>query len=306
MSAGFSTDLQVNNPNIFRNAPQLSFDITADVDAFFFAQFFGKEFVHSQETLASLSLCSFSTPLLPTLVENTLDVEKKDADGPLIFDAKYKLKGGLLGKYMDITPSFRVYKGGNEVAFIRGKNKIGSKDTEEFEFELNDLEHDISYTGKPCILFMGEIYDEDGIPFSSTSPTAAITDIVQTGSAQGAFNHNGFTYEYEFYFYVNTEIRGSENCKEWGVYDPYSVDVYNPNELKDGRVTQYWTAWSNNGTAQFSKTPYVILKETGGYKYFEKHSHTLHYGGASRYAEIQPFADGNIVMRLDSVRYERY
>ena len=75
---------------------------------------------------------------------------------------------------------------------------------------------------------------------------------------KGSFTHNGKNYNYEFKFYVNTEIRGSDNCLEWGVYDPSSVDIYNPNELKDGRVTQYWTAWSNNGSATFSKTPYFI------------------------------------------------
>lgn len=304
--AGFGTDFKLNNPNIFRNAPQLDFNITADVDVFFFAQFFGKELTHAQETLASLSLFSHSWPLLPTLVESTLDVEKRDIEGPLTFDAKYKLKGGLLGRFMDISPSFRVYRGETEIYHIIDDKSIGSDETNEFEFELTDLKHDISYTGKPCILFMGGIYDEDGIPFSSTSPTAAITDIVQTGSAEGTFTHNGNNFNYEFKFYVNTEIRGSDNCLEWGVYDPNSDDIYNPNELKDGRVTQYWTAWSDNGSATFSKTPYVILKETGDYKYFETHSHTLYYGGTTRSVQNQLFDSNNITMRLDSIKYERY
>lgn len=306
ISAGFGTDLQLNNPNIFRNAPQLDFNITADVDVFFFAQFFGKELTHNQETLASLNLFSYSWPLLPTLVENTIEIEKRDAEESLTFDARYKLKGGLLGKFFDITPSFRVYKGGNEIYHIIDRKVIGPDETNEFEFELTDLEHDISYTGKPCILFMGEIYDEDGIPFSSTSPTAAITDIVQTGSAEGSFTHNGNDYDYEFKFYVNTEIRGSENCSEWGVYDPNSDDIHNPNELKDGRVTQYWTAWSNSTSANFTKTPYVILKDNNDYKYFETHSHTLYHGGATRSISDQSFEDDVIMMRLDSISCEWY
>lgn len=43
---------------------------------------------------------------------------------------------------------------------------------------------------------------------------------------KGSFTHNGKNYNYEFKFYVNTEIRGSDNCLEWGVYDPSSVDIY--------------------------------------------------------------------------------
>lgn len=310
ISAGFSTELELNNPNIFREGPELNLEITADTDVFFFAQFFGKEFVKSQETLASIKLFSYSWPLLPTLVENSLNVEKRNSNGPLTFDAKYKLEGGLLGKFIDITPAFHVYRGGNEIYYLEGNKGIGADETNEFTFELKNLNHDISYTGKPCIMFMGNLYDEDGIPFSSTSPTAAITDIVQTSSEYGTFYHNGNEYDYEFKFYVNTEIRGSDNCKEWGVYDPNSDDIYNPNELKDGRITQYWTAWSTSGSATFSKTPYVILKETGSYKYFERHTHTLHY--YSGYAapgvcnNSIPFTDGAIVMQLDSVRYERY
>ncbi|MBO7265266.1 MAG: hypothetical protein J6U91_03445 [Alistipes sp.] len=303
--AGFGTDLQLNNPNIFRNAPQLDFNVIADVDIEFFAQFFGKELMYTKEKLASVGLFSYSWPLLPILVENTLDVEKRDAEGPLTFDAKYNLKGGLLGKFMNISPSFRVYKGGDEIYHIVDDKCIGPDETNEFKFELTDLEHDISYTGKPCILFMGNIYDEDGIPFSSTSPTAAITDIVQTGSAEGSFTYKGENYDYEFYFYVNMEIRGSDNCLEWGLYNPNSEVIYNPNELKDGRVTQYWTALSNNGSVTVSETPYVILKENGDYKYFETHSHTLYHGGATR--SIQNQSSNNIIkMRLDSIRYERY
>jgi hypothetical protein len=304
--AGFETDLQINNPNIFRNAPQLDFKVSADVDVFFFAQFFGKEFTHNQETFASLNLFKCSWPLLPSLVENTLGVEKRDEKNPLTFDAKYKLKGGLLGKYMNIRPSFIVYRGGNKVYHITDDKNISNEGTNEFKFVLTNLEHDISYTGKPCILFMGNLYDEDGIPFSSTSPTAAITDVVQTGSAEGSFAHNGGIYNYEFYFYVNSEIKGSKNCTEWGTYAPESVKIYNPLELKDGRITHYWTGWSTNNYATFSQTPYVILKETGQYKYFETHSTTFYHGGSTKSIVDDSFEHNEIILRLDSVRYETY
>ena len=210
-----------------------------------------------------------------------------------------------------ITGDWFVYKYNSEYGYydyyiqFKTVQQLVNFILNEFKFELTDLEHDISYTGKPCLLFMGNIYDEDGIPFSSTSPTAAITDIVQTGSAEGSFTHYGNNFDYEFYFYVNTEIRGSDNCLEWGVYAPNSVDIYYPKELKDGRVTEYWTAWSNNGSATFSGTPYVILKENGDYKYFETHSYTLYHGGATRSIQNQSF-NNIITMRLDSIRYERY
>lgn len=325
ISTGLSTDFKLNNENLFRNHPNLDFKIKADADAFFYAQFFGKEFVHTQASLASIDLFSHSWPLLPALVENTLEINKRKYDGPLMFDAEYKLRGGLLtdlsnklGNHFDaftIMPTFRVYRGGNEVYHIIDAQEIKGSGTQKFEFELGDLEHDVSYTGKPCIIIGNNMYDEDGVPFSSTSPTAAITDIVQTGAANGSFYHNGSNYDYEFYFYVNAQIKGSDNCKEWGIYDPKSENIYNPNALEDGRVTQYWTAWSNNSSATFTKTPYCILKDDGSTKYFEEHSHTLYYGGyfasptkqsLSEPRTLRTFKQGDLIMRLDSVKYEKF
>lgn len=325
VSTGFSTDFKLNNENLFRNHPNLDFKITADADAFFYAEFFGKEFSHAQANLVSIELFSHSWPLLPALVENSLEINKRKYDGPLMFDAEYKLQGGLLtdlsnklGNQFDaftIMPTFRVYRGGKEIYHIIDAQEIKGSSTQKFEFELGNLEHDVSYTGKPCIIIGNNMYDEDGIPFSSTSPTAAITDIVQTGAANGSFYHHGSNYDYEFYFYVNAQIKGSDNCKEWGIYDPKSEHIYYPNTLEDGRVTQYWTAWSNNSSATFTKTPYVILKEDGSTKYFEEHSHTLYYGGyfASPAKQstfetraLKTIKKGDLIMRLDSVKYEKF
>lgn len=325
ISAGVSTDFKLNNENLFRNHPNLDFSITADADAFFFATFFGKEFTHEQATLASINLFTYSWPLLPSLVENSLKINKRDYNGPLAFDCEYKLQGGLLtdlsnklGNYTDIftiIPSFRVYRGGNEVYHMIDNQEINGSGIHTFKYELEDLEHDISYTGKPCLIIGNNIYDENGTPFSSTSPTAAITDIVQTGAAEGEFYHNGSSYKHEFYFYINTQIKGSDNCSEWGIYAPNSPQIYNPSPLKDGRYTQYWTAWSDKSSASFSKTPYAVLKEDGSIKYFEQHLHILYYGGrSSNPAKSQEFKsssnglkiidDGELIMRLDSIRYE--
>lgn len=297
-----------DNPNLWRLSPTINFDTNIGATGRLVVDWWGGLKITPELNFIDTNLFHAEAPLLPALEENSIEVEKRDVDGPLTFDAKYQLRGGLLRYFMDIMPSFRVYRGAEEIYHIIDAQEItpGNK-ISELKYELTGLEHDVSYTGKPSIIFMGNMYDEDGIPFSSTSPTAAITDIVQTGSAHGAFVHNGNDYEYEFKFYVNTEIRGSESCKEWGVYDPNSDDIYNPNELKDGRVTQYWTAFSNNGTATFNKTPYVILKETNDYKFFENHTHTLYYGGVratNRGNRIHENSGEQIVMQLDSVVYK--
>ncbi len=280
LSMGLSTDFKVNNDNLFRNHPTLNFDITGNASVSVYAQLFGKDLFREEMDFASLNIFNYSWPLLPSLVENSLKVTKRDASGPLTFDAEYSLMGGLLSKLnFPLCPVFKVYKGSELIDVVSCSESISENAAKKFTFELTDLEHDISYTGKPCLVIDDNQYDEDGIPFSSTSPTAAVTDIVQTGAAEGSFPHNGYDYKYEFYYYVNAYIIGSDNCTEWGLYDPRSIKIHTPFELKDGNTRMYWTGWSNYSSATWSKTPYVILKENGDYKYFETTIHTTYYGG---------------------------
>ncbi len=305
LTTGFSTDFKLNNENLFRESPTLDFGISAGADVCFFAKFFGKSFLHLQENLVSINLFNHSWNLLPTLIDSTLDVKRRDYDGPLTFDATYQLESGLLCKFANIIPAFRVYRGSKEILYTVGGQAISGSGISVINFELENLEHDISYTGKPCIVIGLESFDENGIPFTATPPAVAITDIVQTGSAEGEFYHNDKQYKYEFYFYMNSEIRGSENCSEWGIYAPSSNKIYNPLELKDGRVTEYWTGWSNNESATFRYTPYVILKGSSDYKLYDEHVHTLYYGFGTRSTPSIPMSE-DIVMRLDSVKFERY
>lgn len=305
----------MSDENLFRKHPNLDWNCGIDADVFFYARFFGKDLTHQEKKFASLSIWNGSLPLLPDLVDNSLKVNVRKGFSPLTFDAQYALSGGLLSSLLGVMPTIRVYKGGEEIYHIIDGQEINLVTQKTFSYELTDLEEDISYTAKPSIIIGNNMYDEDGIPFSSTSPTAAITDIVQTGAAHGSFTHNGKNFDYEFKFYVNSHLIGSENCVGWGIYDPNSDKIHNPHELKDGRYTAYWTAWSNNPSATFAKTPYVILPNNE-YKYFVTHSHTLYYtGGGAVYAPKRSInskkiirndviQNGDIIMRLDSIIVE--
>ena len=216
-------------------------------------------------------------------------------------DASYQIEDkGLLSELMNIYPAIHVYKGSEEIYLQQTDQSIYNG---TYTFPLTGLDKDTHYTAKPAIVMWNIAYDEDGVPFSAITPTAAITDIVQTSASHGtdAFYYDGQYWDYEFKFYVNVHLVGSQYCKSWGIYDSNSIKKYNPCELKEGRQTQYWTAWGNSSSATFSKRPYVVLLD-GNYIYYNESSHTLTYSELGDLKSLPlDISSGDLVFRLDSV-----
>lgn len=240
LSVGLSTDFKVNNENLFKNNPTLDFDIKAETKGAFYAQFFGKELFREEMDFVSLNLFNHSWPLLPSLVENSLKVTKRDASGPLTFDAEYSLAGGLLSNLdYPLYPAFKVYKGSELVDFISSAENIYGDAAKEFTFELSGLENEVSYTGKPCLVIGDKSYDEDGIAFASslTCPDSHHPHLIDLGLPSGtmwACCNVGANAPKEFggkYAWGETETKDVYNIKTY----KFAKEV-NPNSY-DGH---YW------------------------------------------------------------------
>lgn len=299
LSFKLEADLNMNEPNLFRNESSILASANVKVDAFFCTDLLFKKLVYVPASV-TYELGSWEWPLTPRLKENSLIVEKGLSD-PLTFFASYQIEDkGLLSELMNIYPAIHVYKGSEEIYLQQTDQSIYNG---TYTFPLTGLDKDTHYTAKPAVLMWNIAYDEDGVPFSAITPTAAITDIVQTGADYGldAFYYDGQYWDYEFKFYVNVHLVGSQYCESWGIYDPNSVKKYNPCELKEGRQTQYWTAWGNSSSATFSKRPYVILLD-GDYIYYNESSHTLTYSEFGDFKSLPlDIGYGDLVFRLDSV-----
>lgn len=236
LSVGLSTDFKVNNENLFKNNPTLDFDIKAEAKGAFYGQFFGKELFREEMTFLSLNLFNHSWPLLPSLVENSLNVTKRDASGPLTFDAEYSLAGGLLSNLdFPLYPAFKVYKGSELVDFISSAENISDDAAKEFTFELTGLENEVSYTGKPCLVIGDKSYDEDGIAFASslTCPDSHHPHLIDLGLPSGtmwACCNVGANAPKEFggkYAWGETETKDVYNIKTYKFakeVDPNSYD----------------------------------------------------------------------------------
>lgn len=299
----FSLDCRLtSNENNWRINPTLNYDIKAGASGeleFKFWLFDNDLNIKFLET----NLLHKEWPILPTIDENTFSVERNISSNDLIFDAKYRIKGGLLSMFDKAYPGIAIYKGSELIYKKTFPSEIQFDREQNASFTLDGLTEDVTYTARPTITIIGKPQELNGIPFSSTSPTAAITDIVQTSSQYGyrAFYYNGKIYDYEYKFYINSYIIGSKNCQEWGLYDPSSKDLYYEQELKDGRQTAYWTGWSNNPSATWTQTPYVILLD-GTTKMYEAYTHTCHYNPTR--STYYPITKNNeMTFRLDSIVY---
>lgn len=295
------------NDNGWRSNSTLNFDINVGANGRLVVNWFGGLKLTPTLKFFDTNLFHKEWPLMPTVDESTFEVKRdKSITNSLVFGAKYDVSGGLLSLLGNIYPGIAVYKGGELIYKRTTSPKTAYNKKQTAKFNLDGLQEDISYTAKPIITVFGIDQELDGIPFSSTSPTAAITDIVQTDAQFGIFYHNGNEFAYEFKFYINAYLIGSENCTEWGTYAPQSDDIYNPIELKDGKVTTYWTGWSNTQSATFSETPYVKLLD-GTIKLFETHTHTCTYGwgNAASRSRAPILLGDNMILQLDSVVYHK-
>lgn len=310
--AGAELELTANE-NTWRLEPKAYAESHITVDGVLLIDIFKILHLTRELTFADWEIFHKDWPLLPKYEESSLSVEFVRGSTPPCFDASYTLTGGLLSQFGAVYPSLRVFRGGELIKVLDDDTRIAVNKLFSPSFLIDNMEHDVSYTAKPSVRIGSRYFDKDGIPFSSTTPTAAVTDIVQTSSDQGSFYFQGHYYAYIFEFYVSAYIKGSQFCDEWGIYDPEAVDEYNPSELVDGRITQYWTGWSDYSSATWTKTPYVILPG-GEYKFYESHSHTCSYGGGGPVMNDAParygipssgfgssLTDQQMVARLDSI-----
>lgn len=174
----FGADCQLMNPNLFIEGPELSFEARIDTYAAAFVRIFGKEFFSEQEQLASLSLFKKEWPLLPRLVDETLNViefcddesdpddEETGADS-LAFVANYALDPGLLCRFMDIEAGFGVYEEGNEVYHLFNETRIEPTQTNEYAYKLGKLKYNTKYYGCPSIRIGNTVYNGNGIEFKA-------------------------------------------------------------------------------------------------------------------------------------------
>lgn len=312
-----STSFSLNCSNLFRGIAEvdnsLRFAVKGAFTGYFVFDFFKShlsdyDYKKEHDNFLELTIWDHEWPLFPVIDKESITVTKRENTGELTFDASYKLTHpGLLSKFMSFRPKGNIYKGSELIGRVDSNetSEYSEDEGHRYSFTITGMKEDIVYVFNPTITGLNDrSYEADGYPFSSTSPTAAITDIVQTDSAHqnNGFYFRGYNYDYKFSFYIKQHLIGADQCSEWGIYSPTSSNIYNPSELKDGAIIEYWSGYSDNPSVTFSYTPYVKLLD-GSLKLYETKDHTLVHGSnpETRLTSNVDIFNTAVNLQLDSV-----
>ncbi len=223
----FSTEFQLNNPNLFKNPPTLGFDINYAFSLFAKVEFdrifkfkgdkqptdnSDKKFnlgVGLEIKLPELNLMHIEWPLLPHLEDGSLKVSSNISD--YTYKMRYNLKEGLLSKFFYIEAGAKVFLDDNELYHLISDMEIAHNSTSTHDFNLSNLDPDEYYKACPTLTMFGNTYEHEMIKFPEASIVGSwkYTDeeheyyVIETFKSDGTYRYD----EYDLY---------TDELDEWG------------------------------------------------------------------------------------------
>lgn len=226
LNMDFSTEFRLNNPNLFKDAPALDFDLKCGGGVFAEVDLFNKKknkkdgdddkkqfgsFGFEKE-IVSKNLLHHKWRLLPTLDDGSFKL-KRSTSSEYAIDAEYSLIGGLLSNFFEIIPAVHVYESGNEVYYKTSGDEADGGTNKVFEFELEGLDNEKQYGVCPSLLMFGKMYDHDIFYLSEIAGKWRSGDEVITFNADGTWHEIWYnddeygTVEYNGTYWLDTSIK---------------------------------------------------------------------------------------------------
>lgn len=300
-----AADFDAASENLFKEMPEVNNGLSLSLNSAvsgnfiwdFFSRFHGDDYKGKEQI--NLTLAADKLPLFPVVDKASYNVTETAAGEGLTFHGTYSLSHpGLLSRFNTFTPSVNIYKGSELIQSIAVWTPVQYGGNNQYDFEVSGVSEDTSYVFNPCITDSeGVLYEANGYPFSSTEPAVAITDIVQLAgeySPEG-FDCDGYLFKYKYKVCVRAYIIGHDACTEWGVCGAF------PFEMKDGPVTTYWGAYSDEPSTSFSFTPYAKFGDETRYYETKSKVLTCDEQPVATKAAFIPNAGSNTRYHLDSV-----
>ncbi len=161
---GFTGEISTNHWKINNDIINLTGSI--DLEGEIIAKLFGVDRYIQRVKMARFELFKSSIHIFPELQPTSIIVSKSN-DTPLTFGAKYNIEGGLLPLLSDYKVGIIIKESDSYIHSEFANKKIPPVGAEIFTYTLNNLAKDIEYTAIPCVSINGDIYEWEGIPFSS-------------------------------------------------------------------------------------------------------------------------------------------
>ena len=202
------------------------------------------------------------------------------------FYAEYKIwREGLLNKLgLDLVPALQILNGSEIMGYCyptEGEENAKVVEEKVYRFSLPVTEEDITYTAKPCYFRRNSIRNtpvavDKGLPFSSTSPSIAITDLDPTNVRKGLVFYNDTWNLFEYDINIVIAVKGGTNISEFGFHEDKVLETnvwYNPKgndkKLADGRYLMKCTiSYETKKSGKQLKllfSPFYKPKATGSY-----------------------------------------
>ena len=166
--ANLGMDAERNDNNLSFNIGGQVANLNLGIDAVgeIYAKLFNHVLYDNEVNVRAWTILQKEIPIFPKLENGSLNVALA-SENPLVFDAQYTATGGALVKLLGGMPSMKVNKDDAEVYHIIDGQEINWTTPTTLNYELTDLEKNVTYTAVPCIYIGDACYEWEGVDFSS-------------------------------------------------------------------------------------------------------------------------------------------
>lgn len=276
--------------------------------------------------------------LFPKMKEGSFKVGQKwtSVNDDIVFSGEWSVEDpGLITFVKTLYPCFTIMSGSDELFTLFPENEEDAKLTistpanKKYKVEIPHLLAEYPYT---CIPGYALVYDgrpvvqDKGLAFSTVTPTISIVKFVDIDQDCEPMNENVSMYTYYFDTYSN--VKGSVNIKEWGIYDNSDINPFTARHkskdavLQSGNYVHHWSAKSLKAKIQVDLSPYIFGRDAANtitianakmfpafkkkikYKYNFADDSRRSTRGAQEAGDEDDGYSSDYTLTLDSVTYE--
>lgn len=230
--------------------------------------------------LDKLKIPVFDRYIFPKMKDGSFKVGQKwtGINEDIIFSGEWTVEDpGLLTYMKTLYPCFTIMSGSDELFTLFPENEEDAKLTgstannKKYKVEIPHLLAEYPYTCIPgyALEYDGRpVVQDKGLAFSTVTPTISIVKLVETGHEAIDFEVEGTPFtKHHFYFDTYSNVKGSVNIKEWGIYDNNDINPLTARHksssatLQSGNYIHHWTVNTLKTKVQIDLSPYIFGRD---------------------------------------------
>lgn len=277
--------------------------------------------------------------MFPKMKEGSFKVGQKwtAADQDIIFSGEWAVEDpGFITYAKTLYPCFTIMSGSEELFTLFPENVEDAElngstpKNKKYTVEIPHLEAEYPYTCIPgyALSYEGRpVVQDKGLAFCTVTPTISIVKLVETDHSVDVIGETSYAIHH-FHFDTYSNVKGSVNIKEWGIYDNTDINPLTARHksksatLQSGNYVHHWSVTTTKTKIQIDLSPYIFGRDalnTINFDYAKKFpafKKKLKYefdfsDDSRRSSRVIKKAEGDVPdyerdyeLKLDSVTYE--